>query len=269
MRVDRLGPRTWLLAGAAGWAVLLWVLTLFGLGGRLGKADDEGQTRKLPTTDVPAAIRPGAPGQYTAIWNQPLFSESRQPVPFTITGEGDAAQANPFDFTLISVLIARDVQIAILKPATDGAEPVRVKVGEAVETAPQWMLASVEPRQAIFRGPEGEKRLELRVFDGVGGSAATPMASTQPAGTPVQGQGGVPQPGMPQPGMVQAGPMPPPPEANPGIVPPPPPTPVVTSSPSTDAQLEAIRKRIEERRAQLRQQAAQDANSPGQPGQTH
>lgn len=268
MRVDSLGPRTWLLAGAAAWGGVVLILALAGLGGRLGKADNAQDARKLPSTTLPAANRPGVLNQYAETSRRPLFSENRQPQPFTISGDGDQAQANTFDYTLTSVLITRTVQLAILKPATDGANPVRVKVGEPVETAPQWVLASLEPRLAVFRGPDGEKRLDLRVFDGMGGAAATPMAAGVP-GQPVPGTQ-MPQPGVP-PQVVQQAQAP---DANGGIVPPPPPPPGPPSVPqvgggndgsaNTQAQLDAIRKRIEERRAQMRQQAAQEANSPRQ-----
>lgn len=264
MRVDSLSPRTWLLAGVAGWAVCLWVFSLAGLGGRLGDVPEDPEPQRLPSTAIPRADRPGPQAQYAEIAARPVFAENRKPQEFRIGGGGDDAQANTFDYTLTSVMIAGDVQLAILKPAADGAQPVRVKLGDVVETAPQWTLASLQPRQAVFRGPDGEKTLELRVFNGIGGAAPPPLAA-------VPSPGGVinetPQPG--QPGVV-AGPQ--------GVVPPPPPpTQVVGETPapppaapvSSDAQLDAIRRRIEARRAQLRQQAAQEAQTPGAaPGQT-
>ena len=260
MRVDSLSPKTWLFAGAAGWAVCLWVLSLAGLGGHLGGGDEDVEPQKLPGTTLPRAVRPGVFGQYSEASLRPLFSENRQPQPFIIDGNGEAAQANTFDYTLTSVLIAGGIQLAILKPTAEGAQPVRVKVGEAVETAPQWTLASLEPRAAVFNGPEGQKRLDLRIFNGVGGAEPSPPATVQTAviNETVPGQSASGQP-VPPP---QTDAVPPPPL--------PPPAPVASNgNVSTEAQLEAIRKRIEERRAQLRQQAAQEANSPGQPGQTN
>ena len=67
MRFDSLSPRTWLLAGVAGWAVCLWVFALAGLGGRLGKLPDDVEPQRLPATKLPAAERPGPPAQYVAI----------------------------------------------------------------------------------------------------------------------------------------------------------------------------------------------------------
>lgn len=249
MRVDSLSPRTWVLAGAAGWAIVVWGLALAGMGGRLGDSDAGAAAQRLPDTKLPASTRPGVMEQYAEIRNRPLFSENRRHQPFTIDASGEEGQANTFDYTLTSVLMGGGVQLAILKPAAEGAQPVRVKLGEAVETAPQWTLASIEPRAAVFRGPEGERRLDLRVFNGVGGVNPPPMnLSPQPAI--------VPDPTQPQPA--------PPVEGLPAPPPPPPPS----GNVSTEVQLEAIRKRIEERRAQLRQQAAQEAQNAAPPGQT-
>ncbi len=261
MRADSLSPKTWLLAGIAGWAACLWVFALLGLGNHLGNGDAAQTPPRLPSTAIPRADRPGPQAQYAEIAVRPIFAENRKPQPFTIDGAGEEAQVNTFDYTLTSVMIASDVQLAILKPAADGAQPVRVKVGEALETAPQWTLASLLPRSATFRGPEGDKVLELRVFNGIGGAAPPPIAQIpQPAGP-----GGVINETLPgQPGNEQ--PVPPPP----GI--PPPPVQADNADAanvSTQAQLDAIRKRIEARRAQLRQQATQEAQNPApQPGQS-
>jgi len=271
MRLDSLSPRTWLLAGVAGWAVCLWVFALVGLGGRLGKLPDDVEPQRLPATKLPTADRPGPPTQYIAIADRPIFSENRRPQKFVIGGTADEAKANTFDFTLTSVLMAGGTQIAILRPTADGAAPVRVKMGEAVDSAPQWTLAALQPRQATFRGPDGDRVLELRVFNGVGGEAPPPIVN---ASVPANGGAAGPV----GPGGV-GGPVPPPPGAagpqQGGVQEVPPPPPVANGASqapapvSTEAQLEAIRKRIEARRAQLRQQAAQAGQTPGgEPGQT-
>lgn len=257
MRADSLSPKTWLLAGIAGWAVCLWVFAMLGLGERLGDVDTEQAVQPLPATTIPRVDRPGSLAQYAEIARRPIFSENRKPQTFIIDGTGEEAQVNTFDYTLTSVLIASGVQLAILKPAADGAQPVRVKVGEALETAPQWTLASLLPRSATFRGPEGDKTLELRVFNGIGGAVPPPIAQNMPSGTVIS-----PPPG--QPGGEQPGP-----QSAPEVPPPPPVANADAANVSTQAQLDAIRKRIEARRAQLRQQAAQEAQNPApQPGQT-
>lgn len=250
MRADSLSPRTWVLAGAAGWAIAVWVLALAGMGGRLGEGETDAAGQKLPETKLPASARPGVMEQYAEIKNRPLFSENRRHQPFTIDAGGEEGQANTFDYTLTSVVISGDVQLAILKPAAEGAQPVRVKLGTAVDTAPQWTLASLEPRAAVFRGPEGDRRLDLRVFNGVGG--VNPLPTGAPPQQAVINETLPGQPGNEVPAPQPAPPPPPPPSGN----------------VSTEVQLEAIRKRIEERRAQLRQQAAQEAQNAAPPGQT-
>ena len=253
MRVDSLSPKTWLLAGVAGWAVCLWTFSLLGLGSRLGQAPEDTAQQRLPSTAIPRADRPGVQAQYVEIGQRPIFSENRKPQPFTIEGNGEAAPVNTFDYVLTSVLISSNVQLAILKPPADGAQSVRVKVGDAVETAPQWSLASLQPRSAVFRGPEGEKTLELRVFNGVGGAAPTGPAPTAVINETLPGPGGVVQPSPPD--APQPVPQPALPVASSG------------GNVSTEAQLDAIRKRIEARRAQIRQQTAQEAQNSSAPGQ--
>lgn len=256
MRVDRFGGKTWLLAGIAGWALVVWLLGLFGMGGRLGERPMSDEALRLPKPLPRNAERIGPLGQYAEIGARPVFSEDRKPHPFTIDGTGDDAQANAFDYILTSVLITPGVKVAILKSPADGAQPVRVKLGEAVEPAPQWMLADIQPRGATFRGPDGEKVLELRVYDGTGAAPPPPVASTTAPIGPVINES--PQPGQPDAsGNV--------------VVPPPPPAPAPAppvasgGDVSTQSQLEAIRKRIEARRAQLRaEQQAQNQNAPGQ-----
>lgn len=274
MRVDSLAPKTWLLASIAVWALCLWLLAMAGMGKRLGDVPEDTAEQRLPTTALPNGDRPGPLAQYSEIAARPLFSERRVPEPFTIDGNGQEAPTNPFDYVLTSVLMTPAVQLAILRPPGDGAKPVRVKLGEAVESAPQWTLASLQPRQAIFRGPEGEKIIDLRVFDGVGailpprGIAAgpglplpmpQPMQPSQPMPMPITDAAG------PQ-GVLQADGSMVQPDGSvvpPGSVPPPPSPPASADNVSTQAQLDAIRKRIEARRAQLRQQNQSSQPPPG------
>src|SRR5690606_18442831 len=142
-----------------------------------------------------------------------------------------------------------------------------LKVGESPAGAQGWQLSSISPRGAVFDGPEGQRTLELRVFDGTGGEAPTAMASPPPAGqaTPARPTAGqsparpaspraaaadaagdagrtvpAPQPGQPVP--TEGAPRPSPPA----------PTPDTPPARTPDEQVEAIRARIEARRARLR-----------------
>src|SRR5690606_30746263 len=178
MRAEDVGARTWLYAGLAGWALCVWILAMFGMGGSIDRLDDDPSLRQaLPEPAAPGAQRLGPMAQYGDVAARPLFTDNRRPQPFVIDPMGEAEGAsNDFDYVLSSVLRTPALQMVILQPA-GGGEPVRVKLGGAPDAAPGWVLQSVAARGAVFAGPEGERSLELRVFDGTGGQAPTPMSS--------------------------------------------------------------------------------------------
>lgn len=258
MRVESLGPRTLLLGTVAGWAVLVAILALAGLGGRITPlADDPGSAPRLPTLPKASPERLGPLAQYSELTARPPFYEGRRPQPFYLTNEAEA-QAPSFDYVLTSVLITPGFRMAILQPS-QGGEGVRVKQGEAASAAPQWTLVDLQPRAAVFEGPEGRRTLELRVFDGAGGQPPSVSMTGPPVAAPVpvpQPTGGSapPQP-APQPGPT-AGPVAPVKPAT---------EPAEQPAMTTEQQMEAIRKRIEARRAQMRQQQGQAVPPPAPP----
>ena len=252
MRTDVIGPRTWLLAALAGWAILAWLLALFGMGGSIRPLPaDPSLVQALPQLRPPAAERLGPMAQYSETGARPLFSESRQPGPFFISGEEGGEQPQSFDFVLSSVLITPALKMAILQ-TTEGGESVRVKLGESPESAPNWQLVEINPRSVVIAGPEGRQTLELRVFDGTGGQSPTampPPVATMPTGPVQQVQpprrSVTPTPGSAKPPLpMPADPMSPTGESTAA------PEPELT----TEQQMDMIRKRIEARRAQLREQ---------------
>ncbi len=252
MRTDAIGPRTWLLATCAGWAVLAWLLALFGMGGTIRPLPaDPALVQALPQLRPPATERLGPMAQYAGINARPLFSESRKPEPFFISGEGGGEQSRSFDFVLSSVLITPALKMAILQ-ATEGGESVRVKLGDAPESAPNWQLVEINPRSVVVAGPEGRQTLELRVFDGTGGQAPTAMSSASSPMPPMStGPGQQVQPPRRSAVPVPGGPQPPAADAvSPEVGNTAPAEPELT----TEQQMDLIRKRIEARRAQLREQ---------------
>jgi general secretion pathway protein N len=267
VRVDTARPWTWLLAGAAGWGVLAWVLALVGMGERLPPLPEGAALAKpLPTLRAAAPSRIGPISQYSEIAQRPLFATDRRPKPFLLQGEGDPNAAAAFDYVLTSVMITPRLQMAIVQPP-DGSQSLRVKLGDAPEPQPAWRLVSLNPRSATFEGPEGQKTLELRVFDGTGGPRPTPStAATQaPAAQTVQAAAEANErPGPQGPAEVDASPGTPAPAApRPSPTPAPAPANAGESIPLTpEAQMEAIRKRIQARREQLRREAAQQAQPP-------
>ncbi|KGM55181.1 hypothetical protein N799_03860 [Lysobacter arseniciresistens ZS79] len=179
MRIEDAGPRTWLLAGVAGWALLAWVLAAAGMGGRVVPLpDDPTLLQPLPPVRPAPPARLGAPGQYAGIAARPLFSPDRQPAPFFLQG-GEEAESTAFDYQLTSVMITPRLKLAIIQPA-DGGESVRVRLGDAPESHPSWRLSGLSERSAVFEGPEGQRTLGLRVFDGVGGARPTEVGSPSP-----------------------------------------------------------------------------------------
>ena len=73
------------------------------------------------------------------------------------------------DYILSGVLLVPQVKLAMVQPS-DGGDPERVKLGDAVEAAPAWRLVALEPAQRGVRGPgRAEDAGTARVFDGNGG----------------------------------------------------------------------------------------------------
>ncbi|GAB2490032.1 hypothetical protein [Arenimonas alkanexedens] len=253
--IAHLRPVGALLAAVAAWAVGLLLLALAGLGGRVGLHPGNASLAP-PVPQVRLEVvgsRLGPASDYLEIGNRPLLSVDRRPSAVLAgAGSGDA----PLDAVLTSVLIADDVRLVILQHTADRSSR-RVRLGDLVEGT-AWRLVEVEPRRAVFDGPEGRREMALRVFDGTGGEPVTQVAA--PAAP-------VPSP-APAPGLALA-------EAV-AATPPPPSTsstdisgssggerPTQSAPVTPEQQVEAIRRRIEARRAQraaeaAAEQAAQD-----------
>lgn len=236
-RFDQAGPLTWLLAAGAGWAVLLWIAALLGMGGQVDEALPAAE-QALPQAKAAAPDRIGPLAQYAEAASRPLFTQDRRPRSFMATGpEGDnVAMSQSLDFILTGVLISPQVQLAVLQP-TGGGDAQRVRVGNSPEGGAGWRLVEVQPRRAIFEGAGGQSALDLRTFGEAGGPGATAVARPQPTPT----------------------------VAN--AAPPPPPRPAADEPQDEEARIEAIRKRIEARRAQLRagQTGSSTSSSSPQP----
>lgn len=259
MRVDSVAPRTWLLATLAGWALLAWLLSLAGMGGRAALLDeDQALLQALPQPRPSPPDRLGPLGQYDEISTRPLFAEDRRPHPFSLQPDNaDDDSGNDFDYVLTSVLITPQLRMAIVQPS-QGGDSVRIKLDNAAAEIPAWRLVALDARSADFEGPGGRRRLQLRIFDGVGGAAPTQVISTE---TEADAPPAVPQGAQARPMSQSAA--------------------IVGSQDATDDameeatdaadaaseaaavpnpqnQMDAIRKRIEARRAQLRQDAQRE-----------
>jgi general secretion pathway protein N len=238
--VNALRPASALLAGLALWALCLVVLALFGLGGNVGPHPEDGLlTPPMPVVTLDAVgSRLGPASDYMEVGNRPLFSRDRRPAPMAASND---AAAVPLEVNLTSVLITPSLKLAIVQNLSDGASR-RVRLGDTLEGT-AWRLVQLEPRRAVFEGPEGQRDLALRVFDGAGGQSPTPQAGTG-AGGPVAlpaAPAVANKPDDPAPAAAAAGNAPAAP----------------TVAPATpDEQVEAIRRRIEARRAMRAAEAA-------------
>ena len=237
MRADRIAPVTWLLAAAAAWAVLGAALAWTGMGGRVAAGDASqvaAQPLPQPPTGADGGVVPVA--TFDAFASRPPFAQDRRPHAFVLPGGGGDSRQDvaAFDYVLSSVLITPGLRMAILEPAS-GGESVRVREGASAEGLGGWRLAGLRPRSAVFEGPGGRRELELRTWAGGDGGGAIPAA--QPVQSPQPSQALQPSQ-APQPTQVAQ-------------------------------QMEAIRQRIEARRAQLRREAAQSqSQSQAQAPQT-
>lgn len=247
-RFGRAGLATWLLAAGCAWAALLWLAAMLGMGGRIAETVPV-PAGALPT---PAAAQPdriGPLAQYASAVARPLFTQDRRPRSFLATapepGQADA-DAQRFDFVLTGVLTSPQVRLAVLQP-TAGGESQRVQVGHAPEGAEGWRLIDVQPRRAVFEGGQGQVTLDLRTFGvaGAPGAASVGLAGARgdsvAAAAAAAVRDGRPVP-LPQP-------------------------PTQVEDPVAEARVEAIRRRIEARRAQMQADSQQRNNSgPGSGG---
>jgi len=276
MRIDATNARTWLVAAVGGWALLFALLSLAGLGSRIGTLEDDGSV-VAPIGPAPGDAAPAPPlSSFGEVAARPLFSGDRRPHPFFIDpqDEGEGAGTG-FDYVLTSVLRTPDFAMAILQPS-GGGESIRLKVGEGPPEAANWLLDSVDARSVVFTTPEGPRTLELRVFDGSGGQPPTPMTPTPPPGGQSPAQAASRPPLSPEQAAraaqqaaeaaARAANANAPAQSRGNAQPRGTAEPVTGNGAATpeaagpsEAQVEAIRRRIEERRARLRQQ--QQSNS--------
>ena len=239
---DALRPPTLLLGAICLWALCLLVLAMTGLGSRFPAGAHDARPPPIPAVSLTRSqSRLGPIANYLEVGERPLMTADRRPAP-VLAVDGQAGTAD-LDVTLTSVLITSRLQLAILT-SNQGATSYRVRVGETVQGS-NWRLVQLEPRRAVIEGPSGQRVLELRVFDGKGGEPPTPMAAIPGSAASRQTNGDTGQ------GTQSSSGMPPSPStATPDLA---------TQSPPQgvqDEQVEAIRRRIEARRAQMRAEAA-------------
>lgn len=245
---DTLRPLTLLLAAAGLWALSLLVLALAGLGSRFPAPNATLAAPALPKiTLTRTEPRLGAYANYMEVGQRPLLMPDRRP---GLTPSDAGQGTSDLDVTLTSVVITSHLQVAILTDNKD-ASSRRVRMGETVAGS-NWRLVQLEPRRALLEGPSGQRELLLRVFDGKGGQAPTPsMARVEPqSDADGAAQAVVTATAAPAQPVADAGPRNVTQQAPVG------PEQGAAAALTQEQQVEAIRRRIEARRAQMRAEAA-------------
>ena len=249
---DQLRPLTLVLGAIGLWALCLLVMALAGLGSQVGPPSAAIAAPPLPkVTLTRSQSRLGPFANYSEVGQRPLLNQDRRPSFAPAAGEG----SGDLDVVLTSVLITPTLQMAIFTDNKD-ASSKKAKLGEVVPGS-NWRLAVLEPRRAVLEGPSGQRELGLRVFDGKGGQAPTPTAANVPAASRSDSDA-----------VRDANAPPPPPPPRPDVAPAtttaatdpapaqPKPDQSATAPMTQEQQVEAIRRRIEARRAQMRAEAA-------------
>jgi general secretion pathway protein N len=246
---DAFRPLTLLLGAVCLWAFCVLVLALAGLGSRFAEPGPGVAPPRLPDVRLtPGRSRLGPMSDYLVVGERPLLNPDRRPS-LQLAVDGEAGSAD-IDVMLTSVLLTPHLQLAILTDNKD-ASTRRVRVGEMIAGS-SWRLVQLEPRRAVIEGPSGQRSLDLRVFDGKGGEAPTPTVAEPTADAGATGNSGV----GPSTGTAAAPrPQPMPTPAPPATASQPPPAQEIAPV-TPDQQVEAIRRRIEARRAQMRAEAA-------------
>lgn len=256
MKLEQISLRTGFLLALAGWAAAVWLATGFGLGSQLPAAGGNADAvPSLPVLPPLAAERMPSADSYSAISERPLFAEDRRPKPYLLGGSEPAASAA---LRLTGVLLTGNFGMATF--TTEQNRSLRLRLnGEAVDG---WQLVALQPRQATVIGPGGNQVLELAVFNGQGGEPPTVLRGAN--GAPPAGAIVVPPPAgaPPTPPPAAATPSPSPAASTPAPSAAAAATPPATNNGPSEAQMQAIRERIQARRRQLQQQQQQQQPSP-------
>ena len=235
---------TLLLAGFVLWAALVLLVSLFGLGARFNPLPvDMSLAKPIPTVKINqnrAILEPVE--NYAEVGARPLLMFDRRPgIVQAAPGDNSGAE---LDVVLGSVLITPNLKMAIFRENQGGAVR-RVRLGDAIEGT-GWRLVQLDPRRAVLEGPTGQRSLDLLVYNGKGGEPPTalsvanvappmntdaqPMMTTAPPAQTAANTNNVATTVAPNQNMTQ------------------------------EQQIEAIRKRIAARRAQMQADAAKAAS---------
>jgi len=190
--------------------------------------------------------------EFAATQARPLFNEDRKPTPDEPGGDETNTTVQPpsapLNVALTGVVLTPQLRVAMLQDKSKNNTSVALKEGMPMPgDQGGWTLTHINPRSAIFRELSGDE-IEVELTTAI----ANPRANAP---------GRPPVPGTP-PGVVPAGAAPP---QHPGTNP--------SAATPANPQSEALQRRIEERRKQMRDEAErmkqqqQQQQPPAQPEQ--
>jgi len=201
----------WLLAGGLAAAIVFWQLTHPPRPPSTAAATK--RPPDLPAVAPTARFRLSPPDQYGEVIARPLFVAARRPEPPPPPEE--APPEKPVvkaeqKLTLLGVVIAPNIKVALLRPEEANAKTVQIRLGETVG---EWQLEAIYPNRVVVR--KGESTQELVLVRPK--QPAAPRAGRAGAKPPTQGAGAIPPPPAGTPPVSQPDALPPA-----MVVPPPP-----------------------------------------------
>lgn len=214
-----------ILAGACGVFVLLAIAMQFGFGrGYTWLQPDVDSTGIASVAIDRTAFKLPPETQFADTTARPLFNDDRKPTPETPDSPDTPPPPQvPLNIALTGIILTPQVNLAMVHDKLKNRD-LALKEGMPMEgDQGGWTLTKINPRSAIFRETSGEE-VEVEL--------STAVASPNPVAH---------APGGPAP------------QRPPGQVAPPPAQPV--AGPAQNEQSQALQRRIEERRAQMREEA--------------
>ena len=149
------------LAIAAGVLVLLWILTLYGIGSRTHWPDIN------PSPSLPAVVTPPAweaetfPPliKYANVWSEPLFNATRAPDKLNATPESVKPVPPLTGYVLTGIIVAQQIKVALLKSGT--GEVVSAKEGQMLPNG--WRLDQINERHVTLIYEQNRHKLEILI----------------------------------------------------------------------------------------------------------
>lgn len=220
-------------------ALLALLLVLFWIGaGRGVHWDDDHAPPPLPPARsvVAAPVVPSLQA-YAMVWERPLFSDDRKPIP----GGGEDNAAASGDFELTGVILLPNLHMALLREKSSG-RTLRVREGESANgNGP--LVVEVKPRSVVIDAAGTRSELALKPGPA---PAANAVDNAQPAGQASLNMTPVAEDSSSQPDA------------------PPPADTSDAAAASARARIAALKARIQQRRAQSDKQRATQKQNDGE-----